>query len=142
MSTGRYAFTTRSPGTIVTADIYNSTHQTHLINDICAKAGGHSDTVAQMRATTDPFPAGAATPVASVASELEQLRFVIADIKTTLNGGVAPAFWYSPITQPGQASVHSYGARVHDRNATQSIPNVTLTPLQFTTIDYDTGVGS
>src|SRR6266436_6282563 len=102
MSAGLYIFQTRSPGTLVTADLYNTAHLTHVTNDIAAKAGAHSDTIAQMRATTDPFLAGVATPVASLAAELEQIRFVINDIKTTLNGGTPPTYWYSTIAQPGQ----------------------------------------
>jgi hypothetical protein len=109
------------------------------VNDVPESAGGHSDTLVMMRATTDPAPSGTPTPVASVGAELEQYRFVIADIKKTLNAGIAPSFWYSPITQPSQTSVTAQGARVF-RNSSQSIPISAQTAITLDTVRFDTGV--
>jgi hypothetical protein len=90
VSTGQYLHTTRAAGTIVTAVLYSSAHHNHLDNDIPLSTGAHSDDLAMMQALTDPYPTQVATPVVALGTELEQLRFVIADIKKALNDCVAP----------------------------------------------------
>jgi hypothetical protein len=122
----------------VSAPLYNNAHVNHVNNDVPPSAGAHSDTVTQMRATTDPAPAGVATPVIDLGTEIEQLRFVIADIKTALNSGVPPTFWYTPIS-PTATQIAAHGARVF-RNTFQAIANNTQTACSFNTVRYDTGV--
>lgn len=141
MSTGLYVHRRRYAGEIVTAPLYNTAHQNQLDNDVPVEAGAHSDTVAEFRTTKDPTTGDGVTalPVDSVALELEQLRFVIADIKTVLNGGVPPTYWYSPITTPTFAQVQAHGARVY-RPLNQLIPGSTTTPVIFQAQRYDTGV--
>jgi hypothetical protein len=139
MSTGLYIHVSKPAGTIVAAPMYNNAHFNHLFNDVPTSAGAHSDTVTQMRAVTDPAPAGVATPVADLGTEIEQLRFVIADIKTSLNGGVPPTWWYTPIS-PSATTVTAHGARVF-RGSAQSIANDNAQhAASFDTVRYDTGV--
>lgn len=138
MSIGLYTHISKPPGTIVSAPMYNGAHKNHQINDIPTSAGARSDDVTQYRAITDPAPAGTPTPVVDLGTELEQLRFVLRDIKTALNGGVPPTWWYTPVS-PDATDVTAHGARVN-RSIAQSIPNNTQTPIIFNTVQYDTGV--
>lgn len=138
MSTGQYTHVTRNAGEIVTADLYNGAHQNQKQNDIPTSCGAHADDLAMFQATTDPAPGGVATPVAALGDELEQLRFVLADIKTVLNGGTPPAQWYTPVTFDATL-VQARGARV-SRSSSQSITSDTLTPISFNTVAWDTGV--
>jgi hypothetical protein len=138
MSTGLYTHVSKAAGVIVTAPLYNNAHVNHVNNDVPPSAGAHSDDVTQYRAITDPAPGGVATPVADLGLEIEQLRFVIKDIKTALNMGVPPTWWYTPIN-PTAANVVAHGARVF-KNTFQAVPNNTETAMSFNTIRYDTGV--
>jgi uncharacterized repeat protein (TIGR02543 family) len=138
MSTGQYTHTTRAAGTIVTSTLYNTAHSNQLANDIPTSAGAHADDVTQYRATTDPAPGGTAAPVADLGTELEQLRYVLLDIKTVLNSGTPPSHWYTPIA-PLDTQRAGKGARVY-RNTTQSISTKTTTACLFNTVRYDTGV--
>lgn len=138
MSVGQYTHVTKAAGTVLTAPIYNNAHVNHRTNDVPTSCGAHSDTLTQYRTTTDPAPAGVPTIVASEALELEQLRFVVADIKKRLNANVAPAQWYTPVT-PTAASVTAHGARIN-RTTTQNIPNTGTTLVSFNNVQYDTGV--
>jgi hypothetical protein len=106
---GTYTIVTRAAGTIVTASIYNSDHQTH-INGRNADAGmaSHSDNVPQMQRITDPYPSSVESLAPSLGGEIERLRFDIADLKGVLNGGTAVGNWYDPL-YPGFATV---GARM------------------------------
>jgi hypothetical protein len=151
MAIGLYQHISRAAGTIVTSTLYNTAHLNHLTNDIPTSVGPHSSEVqasidngatalTTFRAITDPAPAGTATPVIDLGHELEQLRFVIKDIKTALNFGVAPTWWYTPITVAA-TQVQAHGARVF-RNTTQSIGNGSSTAVIFNTVRYDTGVVS
>ncbi len=144
MSTGLYIHVTRAPGTIVSAALYNGDHQVHVTNAIPTSAGAHADDLTQWRATTDPAPAGTPTPVAAVGTEFEQIRYSIAQIKTVLNGGTPPTYWYSTIT-PATSATAAKGARIYHSITSppdfrQSIPAGTATTLDFDTADYDTGV--
>lgn len=89
MSGGLYSHTTRSVGTILTAAIYNADHQNHITNQNPSVTGGYSDTVSQMQASADPGDVGSESLAASLAGELEAMRFVIARIVDKPN-------WYEP----------------------------------------------
>lgn len=140
MSVGLYLHTTRAPGTLVTARLYNESHKNQLDNDIAESCGAHSDNLTMFRATTDPYPGSVATPVPALGTEIEQLRFVVADIKTVLNGGIPPAQWYSAVA-PTAATPVGRGARVV-RTVDQAIPFNADTALSYDTVRYDTGVVS
>jgi hypothetical protein len=139
MSIGLYIHVTRAAGVILSADLYNSAHRNHLTNDIPASCGAHSDDLTMFQATTDPYPGAIAAPVIALGTELEQLRFVLTDIKTFLNGGTPPAQWYTPVVVPSSAQ-QAFGARVFD-STFASIPASTLERISFDTVTYDTGVG-
>lgn len=77
MSQGLYTHTTRAAGTVLTAVIYNGDHQNHITNDNPTMMGGYSDTVGQMRISSDPGAAGSEVLAPTLAGELERLRFAI-----------------------------------------------------------------
>jgi hypothetical protein len=141
MSSGLYTHRNRFAGEIVDASMYNGAHQNQIINDVPVEAGADSDTVTEFRQTTDPTTGDGVTaaPVVDVASELQQYRFVLEDIKTVLNGGAPPTYWYSTIS-PTAALVIAHGARVFRNAGSQAIPTKTFTPCIFDTVHYDTGV--
>lgn len=141
MSAGLYLHRQRNAGEIVDAPMYNGAHQNQLNNDIPTSAGGESDTLTLFRTTLDPTTGDGVTanPVADVGSEIEQLRFVIADIKTALNSGTPPTQWYSTITAPSFSLVQAHGARVFN-DTVITIPHKTSTPLSMNNVRYDTGV--
>jgi hypothetical protein len=136
MSTGLYTHISKAAGTIVDAPLYNNAHQNHLTNDIPTSAGANSDTVTDYQTTLDPAPANVPAIVASIALELEQLRFVLADIDTGINLGVPPAFWYTPVNTPTSGSVETYGAAVSKTST--SVPRNTIVLVSFNTTTYDT----
>lgn len=137
MSSGLYTHRIRNAGEIVTSTLYNSAHKNQQANDIPTSAGAHSDDLAMFQATTDPAPANTPTPVISLALELEQYRFVIADIKEFLDGA-PPAEWYSDSTATATA-IQARGARVV-RSTNQTITAGVPTALSFNGVRYDTGV--
>lgn len=89
MSTGLYSHTTRGTGTTLTAAIYNSDHQNHITNQNPSMTGAYSDNVSQMQAASDPGALGTEVLAASLAIELEHIRFCIRRI-------VDKAQWYLP----------------------------------------------
>jgi len=89
---GLYSHTTRSAGTTLTANIYNTDHQNHIDNHITTQMDDYSSTVAQMKTKTDPGEVGSESQATSLAGELERLRFAIGEI-------TGNAEWYeSPLT--------------------------------------------
>jgi hypothetical protein len=136
---GLYTITTRAPGTLITALIYNSDHQNHVNARNATIMQSYSTSIAQMQITEDPFPSSVESPAFTLAGEIARLRFDIAAIKTSLSGGTTVP-WYLPLTQPGFASI---GARIR-RTTTQSIPDSTNTTISFTggTADFNSGVWS
>jgi hypothetical protein len=139
VSTGLYIHITRSPGTIVDAPLYNTAHRNHLDNDIPASCGAHSDDLTMFRATSDPYLFSTAQPEVALGTELEQLRFVIANIKETIAGS-PPAFWYTPATGSlSGGTIHSHGANVF-KTVGQSLTTKTQTAIVFDAVNYDTGV--
>jgi hypothetical protein len=84
---GLYSHTTRTNGTVLTADIYNADHQNHINNSTPAQHDDYSVSVAQMQTQTDPGEQGSESQATSLAGELERLRFAIAEAKGT-------TYWY------------------------------------------------
>ncbi len=84
---GLYSHTTRATGTTLTAAIYNGDHQNHIDNHVPAQMDDYSATVGQMQTQTDPGEQGSESQAASLAAELERLRFAIAEAKGT-------TYWY------------------------------------------------
>jgi hypothetical protein len=95
---GNYSITTRAPGTVLTASIYNADHQNHVNNATPQGLDDYSETVTQMQLVADPGESGLESLPTSIAGELERLRFVIQEIKTRFNS-VVP-HWYSSLTDP------------------------------------------
>src|SRR5262245_54226990 len=89
MSTGLYSVTTRGTGTVLTAAIYNADHQNHLTNQNPSMTGALSDDISQMRSVADPGGVGSENLAASLAVELQYLRFM-------LKSAIGEAQWYSP----------------------------------------------
>lgn len=137
MSTGLYTHRTRNAGEIVTAPLYNGAHANQLTNDIPTSAGAHSDDLSMYQATTDPMPGGVVTPEIAFAEEIEQYRFVSADIQAFLEGS-ASAFWYTPLNADATA-VQARGARVV-RSTNQTITAGVPTAISYDGVRYDTGV--
>jgi hypothetical protein len=134
---GLYTIATRAPGTIITGLIYNADHQAHVDGRTAEFMSGYSQALGQMQIITDPFPASVESLASSLGGEFERLRFVIADIKKQMNGGIAPAHWYDPQIAVGFAPV---GARVQ-QVAGLTVNNNSLTTIDFTggTADFNTG---
>lgn len=84
---GNYSHITRANGTILTASIYNTDHQNHIDNQTPAGTDDYSANLAEMRAQTDPGEVGSESAAASLAGELERIRFAIAEAKGT-------TYWY------------------------------------------------
>lgn len=84
---GLYSHTTRSTGTTLTANIYNTDHQNHIDNSVPDQQDDYSSTVAQMQSTVDPGEVGTESQATTLAGELERLRFAIRELKGT-------AQWY------------------------------------------------
>ena len=92
---GNYSHTTRADGVILTADIFNASHQNHIDNATPAGGDDYSSNATQMQSTTSPGTVGGESLATSLAGELERLRYVI----KVLHGGPQ---WY-----PGQSLVGS-----------------------------------
>lgn len=84
---GNYSHTTRSDGTVLTANIYNTDHQNHIDNATPAGLDDYSATVSQMRSTADPGESGSESQATSLAGEVERLRFIIKEI-------TGKTYWY------------------------------------------------
>jgi hypothetical protein len=137
MSQGLYTHRTRNAGEIVTDVLYNTAHRNQLNNDVPDQCGALSDDLTEFQTTLDPAPGGVVNQVISILEEFEQIRFVLADIKTALNGGT-PVAWYVPVDLTAAAQ-KGRGARVN-RSTSQSINNNTHTACIFDTVMFDTGV--
>ncbi len=85
---GLYAHTTRASGTLLTAAIYNADHVNHITNQTPQMTDDYSETLVQMRSMVDPGGEGAEIQPASLAGELERIRFMLASI-------TGKTYWYS-----------------------------------------------
>lgn len=88
---GLYSHTTRATGLVLTANIYNTDHQNHIDNSIPAQIDDYSSSVAEMQSITDPYPASSEDQAASLAGELERLRYVLKQITGAAQWYVDPA---------------------------------------------------
>ncbi len=68
-SAGNYSHTSRATGATLTASIYNSDHVNHITNATPAGLDDYSSNVAQMQATTDPYPASTESLASSTAGD-------------------------------------------------------------------------
>jgi len=82
-----YSHTTRSAGTTLTANIYNTDHQNH-IDQTPATYDDFSATVAQMKSTADPGEVGTESQATALSGELERLRLILKEHS-------AEAQWYA-----------------------------------------------
>lgn len=80
---GNYSHTTRAAGTILTADIFNSSHQNHIDNATPAGLDDYASTVAQLQSTADPGEVGTESLPTSLAGELERLRWRVKELGGT-----------------------------------------------------------
>lgn len=86
-----YNHTTRAPGTILTANIYNTDHQNHIDNGVPDQFDDYSASVAQMQSTVDPGEVGSESQATTLAGELQRLRFIIAEITAETQWYTSPA---------------------------------------------------
>jgi len=75
-----YSHTTRASGLILTASIYNTDHTNHITSLDPSTMDDYSSTVAQMKTTTDPYPAAVESLATNLAGELARIRFLIKQI--------------------------------------------------------------
>jgi hypothetical protein len=115
MSQGGYSHTTRATGTVLTAAIYNSDHQAHITNQNPVMTGGYSDSLSQMQLTQDPGSLGTESLAATLAGEIERIRYQLRLI-------TGETQWYVP---PG-ANLKQVGGTVADSS-------IALTKLTNTT---------
>lgn len=123
---GLYSHTTRAAGTVVTATIYNGDHQNHIDNQTPDKTDDWSSSATQKQTTSDPYGAQATDTLAtSLSEELQQLRYIVGQLGSFLNGGsgIAAATtalgtvlpqWYYGIRNPAFKAV---GAHVYSSAA-------------------------
>lgn len=74
---GLWTITTRFPGEILTADKYNADRQAMVDNAMPQMIDDYSASVAQMQATTNPFPGGSPSLAQNLAGEIERIRYVL-----------------------------------------------------------------
>ena len=91
---GLYSHTTRSAGTILTANVYNTDHQNHIDNQTPQATDDYSVSAAQMQAQTEPGESGSESLSTSLSGELERIRFAINEVR-------GKTYWY----QTNDASV-------------------------------------
>jgi hypothetical protein len=104
MGVNGYVITTRAEGTVLTgfgssSDIFNFDHQNHVTHTAANFINSWEDTLAHMRATTDPLPLGGISLPTALNDELQRLRFQIALIKQRMAGATTPPFWYTATTE-------------------------------------------
>jgi hypothetical protein len=95
MSVGNYALVrTYVDGDILNASDYTADHQNHITNQNPIATGAYSDSITQMRSTTNPGDVNSESLAGTLAGELERIRFCIQQIKTALNGSTVVQ-WYT-----------------------------------------------
>lgn len=138
---GLYGITTRAPGTLISGLIYNSDHQVHVDGRAAEFMQAHGTSLSQMNLQESPFGPDGMTETLplSLAGELTRLRYVIAAVKTMLNGNV-PILWWTPVDAPAFAVI---GARMV-RSATVAVADSSVVVLDFTgaATEFNSGVWS
>lgn len=84
---GLYSHTTRASGSTLTAAIYNADHQNHVNNHELDQMNDHSDSTAEMRTQTDPYPSASISQATHAAGELERIRYQLDLI-------IGKTYWY------------------------------------------------
>lgn len=111
---GAYTHTARVSNAILTASQYNSDHQNHIDHMEPAYFDDYSSSLSQMRNQTDPGEVGSESQAATLAGEIERLRYAIWDAKRRYDPSLT--YWYQT---PGVGSlpyinVRHYGAVGND----------------------------
>ena len=88
---GNYTHSTRAPGLILTASIYNADHQNHVDNMTPDGVDDASADLAAFRETADPGEAGTESLPTSLRGELLRLRKLIAEISGKAQWYESPA---------------------------------------------------
>ena len=88
---GLYSHTTRAPGTILTANIYNTDHQNHIDNHVPDQMDDYSSSVAQMQSTADPGEVGTESQPTTLAGELERIRNMLKEFSGETQWYVTPS---------------------------------------------------
>ncbi len=88
-----YTHIDRADGLTLTAAIYNADHENHITHGDAAGLGGYSANASQMQATTDPGEVSTENLAASLAGEIERLRFMIKEMKN------APQWYVSAVVR-------------------------------------------
>ncbi len=108
MSTGTYSLIkTVITGESITATDRNAEHTGHITHAEPDGVGGHSDSIAEMRQTTDPYPAGSPSLATALAGEIERLRYLIAQITGETYWYVDPDFAITGLL-PGPAGTKAW----------------------------------
>jgi hypothetical protein len=107
MSQGLYTFVTRASGTVLTAAIYNSDHQNHVVNQNPQMTGGYSDDVAQMQSVWNPGVLGSEDLATSLAGEIERLRYQLRSITGESQWYIQPAINLKGLSGGGQIPLSS-----------------------------------
>ena len=149
---GLYSHTSRAAGTVVTASIYNGDHQNHIDNQTPDKTDDWSSSAAQKQLASDPFAAEVTdTLAASLAEEVQQLRFAVGSLASMINGtnpaagfgahnastastalGTAVAQWYFGVRNPGFRAV---GCSIQKNTAFTHTATDTFETVSFTAGD-------
>jgi len=101
---------------LTAADLNNSMVQAAQTNSTPQCVDRYSATVGQMQSTVDPYPAGSESQAASLAGELERLRYQLGKLIVGPNLGASGFWWYlRPIEGPRptlllNGSVEKWGA--------------------------------
>lgn len=75
-----YSHTTRTTGTTLTANIYNTDHQNHIDNGVPLQQDDYSTDVTQMQSTTDPGEVGSESLATTQGGEFDRIRFIIKEL--------------------------------------------------------------
>lgn len=89
-----------SSGEILTAADLNSEFNNEINNAVPASIDDYSTSLGQMQTQTDPYPAASASQAATLAGELERIRYQIANLQGTTYWYEDPASTIATLAQP------------------------------------------
>lgn len=136
---GLFSVTTRADGIVLTANIWNTDHNTIVTHTEPTSENSFETTLAQMQLQSNPAPGGVVTLPAALSNELQQLRYTLALLKSLISSGTFPAFWYTTVASySGSIGLPMIAIR-REITVTYGIPNNIVTTLTFDTTVYDTG---
>lgn len=139
---GLYTITTRADGTVVTgsgstSDIWDVDHINHVTHTEPASINSHEQSLSQMQLETNPAPLGVVSLPASLAAELERLRFALKTCKRIIAGS-APAHWYTAMASFSSELALAATAARQELHTPGPITPSLVTTLQWDTTAYDT----